>query len=250
MTQPLRITAGVIRLATQVFLVTCLWRAFYDGVQERGGLSGGQAVTYAVLAVLAGRLSGLDASVGRDSLLQHVQDGSVLYWFLRPMSPARYYLVRAAGQQAYGFAWALVAYLVCLAAGLIGPPASTAAGWAFGLSLVFAQVLLYQLMLTVDLISLWTLQNEAALLAVKFLQNLLAGAIIPLWFFPDWFLHASWFLPFRYTLDIPLSLYVGRLSAAAAPGPVIGALLWCGLLMAVNRLLWRRAAQQIVVQGG
>jgi ABC-2 type transport system permease protein len=102
----------------------------------------------------------------------------------------------------------------------------------------------------VDLVSLWTLQNEAALLTVKFLQNLLSGAIVPLWFFPDWFLRVSWLLPFRYTLDIPFSLYVGRLGVGAAPRAVAGVLVWCLLLMGVNRLLWRRAMQQITVQGG
>jgi ABC-2 type transport system permease protein len=249
--QPTRITATAVRLAGHAFLVTCLWRALYAQVDSAtGGLTRDQAVTYAVLAVLATQIRGLDRSAARDSLLQHVQEGTILYWFLRPVSPRRYYLIRALGDQAYGFAWVLAGYAICLAAAAVTGPVSAAAALTFAVSLLFGQIIVYELLLAVDLLCFWTLQNSAALQILRFLQNLLSGVIAPLWFFPDWFLTISSFLPFRYTLDVPLSLYIGRLPVGDAPRLVAVQLLWCALLAGLNKLLWRKAADQVTVQGG
>ncbi|MEJ3748913.1 ABC-2 family transporter protein [Actinomycetes bacterium KLBMP 9797] len=248
--QPARITGTAVRLAAQVFLVTCLWRALYSEVDSSAGLLRDQAVTYAVLAVLATQIRGLDRSASRDMMLQHIQQGTILYWFLRPLPPRRYYLVRAVGEQAYGFVWVLAGYAICLAASVVTPAASPGAAAVFAVTLLCGQIIVYQLLLTVDLLSFWTLQNNAALMIVRFLQNLLSGAIAPLWFFPDWFLTASSLLPFRYTLDIPLSLYIGRLPVSDAPRLVAIQVLWCVLLALGNRLLWRKAANVVTVQGG
>lgn len=248
--QPARITGTAVRLAAQVFLVVCLWRSLYSQVETSAGLAREQAVTYAVLAVLALQIRGLDRSASRDTMLQHIQEGTVLYWFVRPIPPRRYYLVRAVGDQLYGFAWVIVGYAICLAAGAVKPPASASAATAFAVSLLLAQIIMYQLLLAVDLVCFWTLQNNAALTILRFLQNLLSGVIAPLWFFPDWFLTMSSALPFRYTLDVPLSLYIGRSPVGEAPRLLAIQLLWCVLLAGLTRLMWRKAAGVVTVQGG
>lgn len=248
--QPGSITAEIVRIAAQLFLVVCLWRALYGNVSVRGGLVQDQAVTYAALAVLGALLAGLSQDLGRDSVMQHMHDGTILYWFLRPLSPRRYYFLRALGAQAYRLIWGVIGYVVCLAVGWIQPPASTSAAAVTVVSVVLALVLTYQLALTVDLLCFWTMQNESAVMLVRFLQNLLSGGLVPLWFFPGWFLTASWFLPFRYTLDVPLSFYIGRLALTDAPAVIARQLVWCLLLAGLNRLVWRRAEKQVTVQGG
>jgi viologen exporter family transport system permease protein len=248
--QPGSVTAATIRIATQLFLVVCLWRVLYGSVSIRGGLVRDQAVTYAALAVLGAQISALSQDVGRDSVMEHMRTGTILYWFLRPLSPRRYYFFRALGAQAYRLIWVLIGYLGCLAVGWVRPPASMTAGAVTAVSVLLAQVLIYQLTLTVDLLCFWTMQNESALMLIRFLQNLLSGGLVPLWFFPAWFLGASWFLPFRYTLDIPLSFYVGRLALTGAPTVLARQLAWCLLLTGLNRMVWRRAEKQVTVQGG
>lgn len=248
--QPARIAGTAVRLGAQTFLVTCLWRALYSQTDSSAGLVRDQAVTYAVLAVLATQIRGLDRSAARDTLLQHVQQGTVLYWFLRPISPRRYHMIRALGDQAYGFAWVIVGYVVCRATATVTGPASTQAGVVSVVSLGCGQVIMYYLLLTVDLLCFWTLQQNAALLIVRFLQNLLSGVIAPLWYFPDWFLVVSSVLPFRYTLDIPLSLYIGRIPVSETPFLLGVQVLWCVLLVGLTRVLWRKATTVVTVQGG
>jgi ABC-2 type transport system permease protein len=243
-------TAVLLRLTVQVVLVASLWRGLYAHTGTTAGLSRDQAVTYAVLAVLASRLRELDQYAGRDTVIQHMQYGTILYWYLRPLPPQRYYALRALGEQLYGFAWALGGYAVCLAVGVVEPPRSVAVAAVFALSLLLGQWVLYYVMLVTDQWCFWALRNNAAVMILIFAQNLLSGVYAPLWFFPDWFVTLSMFLPFQATLSVPLSLYIGRIPLSDAAGQLAIQAAWVVILALFTRFLWHRAARRVISQGG
>jgi ABC-2 type transport system permease protein len=247
---PPRMTAVLVRLTVQVVLVASLWHGLYAHTDTTAGLAEGQAVTYAVLAVLASRLRELDQYAGRDTVLQHMHFGTIVYWYLRPLPPQRYHALRALGEQLYGFAWALGGYLVCLAAGVVDPPRSAAVAGVFALSLLLGQWVLYHVMLILDQLCFWTVRNNAAMLILIFAQNLLSGVYAPLWFFPDWFITLSGFLPFQATLSVPLSLYIGRIPLSDAWEQLAIQGFWVVALTLFTRFLWRRAARRVISQGG
>lgn len=247
---PPRMTAALLRLTVQVVLVASLWHGLYAGTGTTAGLDRDQAVTYAVLAVLASRLRELDQYAGRDTVLQHMHFGTIVYWYLRPLSPQRYYALRALGEQLYGLAWALGGYAVCLGFGVVEPPKSAAVAGVFALSLLLGQWVLYYVMLVIDQLCFWTLRNGAAMLILIFAQNLLAGVYAPLWFFPDWFITLSAFLPFQATLSVPLSIYIGRIELSDAGLQLAIQAAWVVALALFTRLLWRRAARRVISQGG
>ncbi|MEU2280743.1 ABC-2 family transporter protein [Streptomyces sp. NPDC013178] len=247
---PPRMTAVLLRLTVQVVLVASLWRGLYAHTGTTAGIDREQAVTYAVLAVLASRLRELDQYAGRDTVLQHMHFGTIVYWYLRPLPPQRYHALRALGEQLYGFAWALGGYVVCLAAGVVEPPASAAVAGVFALSLLLGQWVLYYVMLVLDQLCFWTMRNNAAMLILIFAQNLLSGVYAPLWFFPDWFLTLSGFLPFQATLNVPLSLYIGRIPLSDAAGQLAIQAAWVVALALLTGFLWRRAAHRVISQGG
>ena len=248
--QPDRLVGVLAQLTLQIFLTWCLWTALYQVAPAGAGLDREQAVTYAVLAALYGRLRGPDRGLARDTVRQHIYTGSLLYWYLRPVTPRRYHWLRAAGDQAYGVAWAALAYLACRAAGLIEAPASAAGAALFGLTLLLGQVVLYYLLALVDVACFWTLQNFGVLAIITLAQNLFAGAVVPLWFFPGWFQVVSAWLPFESSLHVPLSLYVGRIPPSDAGRYLLVQVLWIVLFALLLRRFWRRADRQVVVQGG
>ena len=247
---PPRMTAVLLRLVVQVVLVASLWHGLYSRTGTSAGLDEGQAVTFAVLAVLASRLRELDQYAGRDSVIQHMHYGTIVYWYLRPLPPRRYYALRALGEQVYGFAWALGGFAVCLAAGVIDPPGSAAAAGVFVLSLLLGQWVLYYVMLVLDQLCFFTIRNNSAMLILIFAQNLLSGVYAPLWFFPDWFIRLSGFLPFQATLNVPLSIYIGRIRLSDAPAQLAVQAFWVVVLALFTRWVWRRAAQRVISQGG
>lgn len=247
---PPRMTGALLRLTVQIMLVASLWHGLYAHSGPTAGLDRGQAVTYAVLAVLSSRIRELDQHSGRDTVQQHVHYGTIVYWWLRPMPPRRYYALRAIGEQLYGFCWALAGYAICLAVGVVEPPKSAAVAGVFVVSLLLGQWVLYYVTLVIDQWCFWALRNGAAVLILVFAQNLLSGVYAPLWFFPDWFVTLSSYLPFQATLSVPLSLYIGRIPLSDAGFQLAVQAGWLVVLALLTRLLWARAARRVVAQGG
>ncbi|MGW0760791.1 ABC transporter permease [Streptomyces sp. NPDC002814] len=247
---PPRMTAVLVRLVVQVVLVASLWHGLYSHTGTTAGLNESQAVTYAVLAVLASRLRELDQYAGRDTVLQHMHFGTIVYWYLRPLPPHRYYALRALGEQLYGLAWALGGFVVCLAFGVVEPPRSAAVAGVFAVSLLLGQWVLYYVMLVLDQMCFFTIRNNSAMLILIFVQNLLSGVYAPLWFFPDWFLTLSGFLPFQATLSVPLSIYIGRIQLADAGVQLAIQAAWVVVLALFTRWVWRQAAARVISQGG
>ncbi|MBT2210911.1 MULTISPECIES: ABC-2 family transporter protein [Actinomadura] len=247
---PSRLTGTAARMSVQLFLVVCLWHALYSDTETSGGLDEGQAVAYGVLAVLALRLRDTDRWIGRDMVIQQIEFGTIVYWFLRPLAPWRYYLRRAVGDQLYGFAWAAAGYVVCLLAGVMDPPASAGAAGAFAVTFLLGQSVLYYLVLLTDQMCFWAVRNDSAVEILQFAQNLLSGGYAALWYFPGWFQTMSALLPFQATLSVPLSFYVGRLPVDDLPRHLAVQLFWVVSLAALTRLVWRRAEHRVVSQGG
>jgi ABC-2 type transport system permease protein len=54
----------------------------------------------------------------------------------------------------------------------------------------------------------------------------------------------------RCTLNIPLSIYIGRIQLSSAPAQLAVQAVWVVILALLTRLLWRRAAARVVSQGG
>jgi ABC-2 type transport system permease protein len=248
--QPATIVAPLLMVATQLMLTYWLWQALYAHVRASAGLTAGQATTYALLGVLYLRFRQQNRWPNGDSMQQLMLDGTIAYWFVRPVSPRRYYLIRAVGDLAYGGLWGALGYGICLAAGAVQPPPSAQAGLATLVTLAIGLVVLYYVQLCVDLSCFWSAVNDQTVTAVQFVVNLLAGAFAPVWYFPGWFQRADEFLPFQASLNVPLSLYVGRLPAGAVYRDAALQLAWAIALAVVTWWLWRRAAARVTVLGG
>ena len=250
LTQPVRYVPQLTMLVTQLALTWWLWRALYAGVRVSAGLDVTQATTYALLGVLYLQFKYIDRWSNGDAMTQLMFEGTIAYWFTRPVSPRRWYLIRMCGELAYVGAWALVAYVACRAAGAIAGPPSAGAGGAALLTLALGLVITYYLQVIVDLLCFWSTVNDSAVTAVQFASSLLSGAFAPLWFFPGWFRQAAQFLPFASTLNTPLSLYVGRLPVSALGAQLAVQAGWCAGLAVFTGWLWRRAAARVTVLGG
>jgi len=250
LTQPAHLVTPLFMLATQLLLTYWLWQALYRDVHASAGLTAGQATTYALLGVLYMRFRQVNRWPNGDAMQQLMLEGTIAYWFVRPVSPRRYYLIRAVGDLGYGALWAVAGYVACLAAGAIMAPKSATAALAALVTMALGLVVLYYVQLLVDLSCFWSAVNDQTVTAAQFIVNLLAGAFAPVWFFPAWFQRADAFLPFQATLNVPLSLYVGRLPASATGRQVAVQAFWAAALAAVSWWLWRRAAARVTVLGG
>jgi ABC-2 type transport system permease protein len=245
------------RLASSLFMLTArgaltywLWQALYRSTSSSAGLNVRQATTYAMLGVFYMSFRTVNRWGSRDTMTQHMLEGTIAYWFLRPVTPRRYYCIRATGDLAYGACWAALAYGICLAAGVVAPPASAAAGLAALAAVSLGLVILYYLQQLIDLACFWTVVNSQLVIMYEIVQNVLAGALVPLWFMPGWFVAFDGWLPFQGTLNIPLSLYVGRSPISELGRELAIQATWIAVLAVLTTLIWRRAAARVTVLGG
>jgi ABC-2 type transport system permease protein len=248
--QALRIPSTLSQLVVQLVLYYFLWHAMYAHTTLSAGLTVDMAVTYALLAILHMRIRWTDAASWRESILMHVRQGSIAYWFLRPMSAQRFYFFRSLGEVAYGSVWALGGFLALLFLGAVTTPASSMVTVAFVVTLALGQVINYYIICALDLLCFWTVSNAYAVRMYVFIRNFLSGAFVPLWFLPGWLLTITLWLPFQATLNVPLSVYVGRIGLSEVPGQIALQLGWCLALAVLCRWMWRKAANRITVQGG
>ena len=77
----------------------------------------------------------------------------------------------------------------------------------------------------------------------------LSGSFIPIALFPDWLETLSRYLPFRYLYSLPIEILLGETTNEVFTS--IGVMiLWILGLLCVMALLYRRAVDAFVVQGG
>lgn len=245
-----RLVLSPLMLGVQVFLYYRLWLAVYANTSSVAGLDVRQVLTYATLALLIARIRWSARSWVRDSIANRVREGTIIYLFLRPVSPRRYVGIRALGEMGYGGLWALGGYAVMLGSGAIDAPRSAGTAAVFVVSLLLGQTILFLMSQCVELTVFWFGRNAGTERLYYFAQDLLAGVFVPLWFLPGWLFTAARYLPFGSAINVPLSLYVGRIPLRDAPRELALQLFWVALFAVLNRHMWTRASRRVQVQGG
>lgn len=226
-----RIILAPLTLAVQLYLYSALWSAVFANTSSAAGMNERQTVTYALMALLVARIRWNAKTVGiRDSVSVSIREGTIAYWFMRPISPGQYYMWRQASDMAYGAVWVIIGYVILLATETILKPSGLAAGLVFLVSAILGQIIFYYLGQIVDVSMFWLLSNYTVVRIYHFFQDILSGVFVPLPFLPVFLSSAIVWLPFRFALDIPLSFYIERIPLSKAPGmlltPVSGSSKW------------------------
>jgi ABC-2 type transport system permease protein len=238
-----RLIVAPVTLAVQLYLYDRLWTAVFSHTSVAAGLTLHQTLTYSLMALLLARIRWNSRTYNvRDSLAVAVREGTVAYWFLRPVSPARFYMWRQSGDMLYGATWAIAGYVVLTATGVIATPAGAGRALVFGVSLYLGQI--------VDLSMFWFVNNNAIVRMYYFIQDLLSGVFVPLPFMPALLLTFATWLPFSAGINVPVSLYVGRIPFAHAGRELALQGVWVVALALLSKSLWRRASRRVTVQGG
>lgn len=246
-----RLFVAPVTLAVQLYLYDRLWTSVFRHTTSAAGFTVKQTVTYSLMALLIARIRWNSRTYSvRDSLSIAVRQGTVAYWFLRPISPARFYMWRQTGDMLYGAAWAIVGYLLLLTTGVLAPPSGASGALVFAVSLLLGQMVLYYLGQIIDVCMFWTMSTSGILHLYYFVQDLLSGVFVPLWFMPAALLTAASWLPFSSGINVPLSLYVGRIPLHDAGRQLALQGFWVIALAFAARWMWSRAGRRVAVQGG
>jgi len=230
-----------------IYLLTVVWRSAYGAQQVVDGIAIEQMLVYLTIANLQVRF--LSQEVDED-IRDRIREGQIAFDLNRPAAYPGQLMAGAVGDMIGALPFLAVAIPVAAIAGELRTPDSVGAGFAYLTSLALAWIIAVQLNLVIGLTAFWTLEMTGFQMIYRLIASFATGALIPLWFMPDVVRLIVQLLPFQAIAFVPVSIYVG----APATGGVLGALgvqaLWIVLLTLGVRLIWRRAFQRTVIQGG
>lgn len=251
--------AAIAGFTTQAFfgLVAIMYyQAFYDSSTATQPISLRQVVSYiwlgqAMLAMLPWNSDPEVRSI--------IRSGAVAYELLRPIDLYNLWYCRAVamrtapamlrGVPMFAFA-AILMPLMGLGDWSLHLPQSWQAAGAFGLSMMGALLLSCAVTMLVNLSLLWSVGGDGVSTLLAAMVTIFSGMVIPLPLFPGWLQSTLAWLPFAGIADTPYRLYTGNYPASDMWLLLARQIVWVVVLVVLGRWLVRRAARQIVVQGG
>ena len=72
----------------------------------------------------------------------------------------------------------------------------------------------------------------------------------PPWIYPSWLRQVADVLPGRFAFDLPLSLYIGRITPAQGLAGLGMEMAWIGCLALGAYGVWRAGIRKLAIQGG
>ena len=247
--------AAAAGIVTQFFwggMNILVYRAFYETDAEAFPMSFQATSTYiwlqqAFLALFA-------AWMVENEIFENIMNGNVAYEMCRPVSIYNMWFSRSMANR---LARALLrCFPVLLFAAFlpapfgIGKPASighlglflVAMFLGFGVTVAFF-MMIYGL-------TFFTISPNGLRILISSVVEFLAGAIIPLPFFPDKIRTVLELLPFASMQNVPLRVYSGSMSGEEMIKGILLQAVWLVVLVIIGKVLLAFAEKKIVVQGG
>ncbi|HYH02308.1 MAG TPA: ABC-2 family transporter protein [Bacillota bacterium] len=238
---------GVLNTVISIFVYIAVWKAIYGTRAEIGGISFRMVATNFVLGLGIANLFNFDYKI----ISQKVKDGTIAMDLLKPVDFNGYILAKTIGNVCFNtlvqFLPALILAVIFI--GILPPHSWLALGW-FGLSLIFSFLLLYHLNYIISIASFW-FYNIWSLATLKdVVVSILSGTLIPMWFMPEALAGLIKLTPFDSLFFVPVSIYLGRITAGGLLWALGKQLIWCSVLFGFSQLLWKAATKRLIVEGG
>jgi ABC-2 type transport system permease protein len=240
---PWATAAGVFTNTVFGFLQAYILLAVYHHRTDVGGYDSTDAVTYVWLAQ---SLLMTVSIFGWQELANRVRDGSIATDLSRPLDPQRFWLAFDLGRAPYHLIFrGALPFVVGAAVFELHYPRPLDA-LLFPVSVALAVVVSLGIRFLYNLPAFWLLDIRGVLILAIAANLFFSGMIVPIAFFPHWLGQVARLLPFASVLQTPIDVWLGQ-SHAWQLALQVG---WAVALLALGRVVLRRATQRLVVQGG
>ncbi len=183
-------------------------------------------------------------------LEDRVRTGMIAVDLIRPVSMKWYYFFGQLGENLYHlfFEGILISLISSLLWKLPLPDIGNIV--LFFVSLILGIFIMFYIQYTIGLLVFWMKDGTYTRMITDGLFVLFSGIEIPLWFYPGWLKGICRFLPFRFVVYEPVTIWLGK-AGIQETGLVIGMqLIWIIFLAWVERQLWSFIQKSIEIQGG
>lgn len=222
----------------QVLLMPLVWLSAYNGREALGGFLPSQIVMYYLLMAM---VSSFVTSHLMWDIAQDIKEGMLSQWLLRPVSVVSLFCAR-------NLAWRL------MRTGLLIPVLGLCAlyyrahfnlgdlhlnGW-FWLSVLLGHLVSFAIGLALSNIAFWVQEVQSVFGLYYFPMLLFSGWVAPLSLMPGWAQLIADFLPFRYSIAVPVEIGLGQLTGDLMLRSILMQVFWLGLGSLLALALWKR----------
>ena len=233
---------SVVVFAANLAIAYYLWHAIFaeSGQSTIGGFTREGMILYYVLALLIGKVvSGNEREL---SAAQDIYQGSLTRYLLYPAGYFGFKYTEHLGS--------LVPALVQLV--LFGGVASllfdfsdlgaiTVATVARTLvAVIVASLLMFLMNYAIQGVAFWADNVWSLQVMMRFITSLLGGLMLPLDLFPEWARQILELLPFQALFYFPVMTLLGRVGTVDWLQTLGLSVLWCAVIGAIGRIVWKR----------
>jgi ABC-2 type transport system permease protein len=184
-------------------------------------------------------------------VMNSVYSGDVASDLLKPMHYFAFWMAQDLGRALASLLTrgltVMVAYIVFVGISL---PRSAGQWSAFFVALGLSWLVSFAWRFLVNLASFWTPNAQGVGRFAFVLSWFFSGFLMPLRFFPDWFVRLAYLTPFPHTVNALIEVYLGVLTGPELLKTLLGQLLWAVALILAAQLALRAGVRRLVIQGG
>lgn len=226
-----------------LFVSILLWKAIYGTeFSEIGNYSYSQMITYYVLVFLCSQI--LDARDNTVKISEMIRDGSMHNFMLKPIDFICYNFKLFFAEKV------LYVINISIPFAIFVTIISMHVYWEmdnvlfFLISLCLAFFLKYLIGCILGFLTIWIEEISGLLDLWDNIEAFLAGGVISLTLFPVILKDVVAYLPFKYTLFVPIDIYMGNLSYQEVLIAVEIQILWCVILGSILHLVRKMAKKK------
>lgn len=224
------------------------WRAVYGDAEASHGVTGDMMITYTVVSMLMTSLYYMGVE---DRISDAVKSGSIATDMIKPINLFSLYFAEDIGNIVFNlFFNTIPMFIVAVIIFGLPVPASPLHFLLFFVSFILGYAINWLFSATFAMFS-FSVIDLGPVFSIKYhFVNMLSGAMIPLWFFPEWLRNALYCLPFVYMYQEPLSMYIGKYAPEECLMKTGIQAAWLVGLAILFAFAQNRATRRVMVQGG
>ena len=247
--------AALAGMATQFawgFMEIFAFAAFYRVNPEAFPMSFQQTVSY--IWMQQAFLALFMMWFWENDIANAIMEGSIAYEMVRPVDLYKRWFCQAAANR---LARAVLRCSPILIVAFIVPqpyrmslPPDAGQLMLFFLSTALSLGVVVSFSMLMYITLFYTLSPMGIRIITAVLADFLAGATVPLPFFPDSIRSVVELLPFAAMQNMPLRIYNGNIAGEAALRGIAFQMIWLAVLLIAGKIFMNNALKKVVVQGG
>lgn len=232
-----------------IFLKVYIWKGLYSANENTvDKIVINDMIIYSILASFT---EGVTKTSVMKELNNGVLDGTIALNLLLPMGFKKYMFINSFSQNVFQTIYGVVPSVIIAALFFKVDIDTSFINMAiYGLSLVMGILISFLYNFLFGLSVIWFRNSFFLNNMNSVLLRLFSGAFVPIWFFPESLKRVSVFLPFRYIVFEPISIFLNTKSSSEIVQVLGMQLFWILVLYYAAKIMWDRGRSRVMIQGG